>query len=129
MRNARALHEHVFILRLETLPVPWSRYMERLAFEEIARGYWRATARYGFLERPNVPALLREAHLDGCDIDLSDVTYFVGHETVVSRERGMGLPRWEESFFAFMQRNSARASDYLALPHNSVVEVGREIAI
>jgi KUP system potassium uptake protein len=29
---------------------------------EIAPNFWRATARYGFMERPNIPALLRQAH-------------------------------------------------------------------
>jgi hypothetical protein len=29
----------------------------------------------------------------GCTIDLADVTYFVGHETVTRREDGRGLPR------------------------------------
>lgn len=129
VRHARALHERVFILGIDTQPIPWSRYTDRMTTEHLAPGFWRATARFGFMERPDVPALLREAKLDGCDIDLNDVTYFIGHETVVSRGPGMGLPRWIEAIFAFMQRNAAHATDYFHVPHNSVVEIGREIAI
>ena len=65
----------------------------------------------------------------GCDINLGDVTYYVGHETVVSRHDGMGLPRWEEAVFAIMQRNAARLSDFLKVPSGQLVEVGRQIAI
>jgi K+ transporter len=31
--------------------------------------------------------------------------------------------------FAAMERNEARISDYLKLPHDHVVEIGREIAV
>jgi KUP system potassium uptake protein len=92
-------------------------------------GVWRASAVYGFIERPDVPMLLRQAYSGGCTIDLSDVTYFVGHETVVAREDAGGVPRWVEATFAFMQRNSAHVTDYFRLPADTVVEIGREIAI
>ena len=59
----------------------------------------------------------------------SDVTYYVGHETVIHRLDGKGLPRVIESMFAYLQRNSAHVSDYFRLPPDSVVELGREIAI
>jgi KUP system potassium uptake protein len=129
VRHARALHEHVFILCVVTLPVPWSRYVDRVTREDLPEGFTRATASFGFMERPDVPALLREAVLDGCDLELADVTYFIGHETIVRRGPGMGLPQPVEAAFAFMQRNAAHATDYFRVPHNAVVVIGREIAI
>jgi KUP system potassium uptake protein len=129
VKHARALHQHVFILCVVTLPAPWSRYVDRLKREDLPAGFSRATASFGFMERPDVPALLREAVLDGCDIELADVTYFIGHETIVARGPGMGLPRPIEAAFAFMQRNAAHATEYFRVPHNAVVEIGREIAI
>jgi KUP system potassium uptake protein len=129
VKHARALHEHVFILCVLTQPTPWSRYVERLKTELFTDGFARGVARFGFMERPDVPALVRDAVLDGCDFDLDDVTFFVGHETIVARGPGMGLPRPIEAAFAFMQRNAAHATEYFRVPHNAVVEVGREIAI
>lgn len=73
--------------------------------------------------------MLRQAQRSGCSIDLSDVTYFVGHETVVRCDDHKGLPAWVETMFAFMQRNSAHVTDYFRLPPDTVVEVGREVAI
>ena len=63
------------------------------------------------------------------EIDLADVTYYVGHETIVPREDGQGLPVWQEALYAVMGRNAARISDYLKLPCDNVVEIGREIEI
>jgi len=76
-----------------------------------------------------VPALVAECKAKGAELDLADVTYYVGHETIVPREDGKALPRWQEAVFAAMARNAARISDYLRLPCDDVVEIGREIEI
>ena len=81
------------------------------------------------MERPDIPAVLRRAHRRGCTIDLSDVTYYVGHETVIPRDEPAALPRWIEAPFAFMQRNASHLTDYFRLPTDRVVEIGRQLAI
>jgi KUP system potassium uptake protein len=129
LKHNRSLHERLFILTVMTEPVPWVADPERLTMAEIAPHVWRARARFGFMERPDVPALLQRAHDGGCSIDPSDVTYFVGHETIVAREDTQGLPRWLEAIYAFLQRNSAHVTEYFRLPADTVVEIGREIAI
>jgi KUP system potassium uptake protein len=129
LKHNRALHERLFVLTVLTEAVPWIDDATRLNVEEIAPRFWRARARYGFMERPDIPALLQTAHAGGCGVDLSDVTYYVGHETVVPSDGDKGLPRWLEALFAAMQRNSAHVSDYFKLPRDAVVEIGREVAI
>jgi KUP system potassium uptake protein len=129
LKHNRSLHERVVILSVMTESVPWVAAHDRLDVQEIAPRVWRARARYGFMERPDVPALLRQACETGCGFDPSDITYFVGHETVVSREDGTGLPHWVERLFAFLQRNSAHVTEYFRLPADTVVEIGREVAI
>jgi KUP system potassium uptake protein len=57
------------------------------------------------------------------------VTYYVGHETIVHREDRKGLAGWEEAFFAAMERNAVHVSDFFRLPSDSVVEIGRQVAI
>jgi KUP system potassium uptake protein len=98
-----------------------------LATIEVAPNFWRATARYGFMERPDIPNLLKQAQ--GCALQLDDVTYYVGHETIVHREDGKGLAEWEEALFAAMERNSVHVSDFFRLPSDDVVEIGRQVAI
>jgi KUP system potassium uptake protein len=129
LKHNRALHERLFVVTVVIEAVPWIEDTSRLNFDEIAPRFWRAKARYGFMERPDIPALLRTARAGGCMVDLSDVTYYVGHETVVPSDSDKGLPRWLEALFAAMQRNSVHVSDYFKLPRDSVVEIGREIAI
>jgi KUP system potassium uptake protein len=125
----RALHESLFVLTVITESVPWIKDDERLSITKFAPDFWRATARYGFMERPDVPALLKKTRAFGCTLELQDVTYYVGHETIVRREDGRGLFAWEQTFFATMVRNAAHVSDFFRLPHDAVVEIGRQIAI
>jgi len=129
LKHNRALHERLFVLTVTTESVPWVDDDTRLKVDEIAPRFWRASARYGFMERPDLPALLQKAHAGGCGIELGDVTYYVGHETVVPRDDDRGLPHWVERLFALMQRNSTHVSEYFRLPRDAVVEIGREISI
>jgi KUP system potassium uptake protein len=129
LKHNRALHERLFVLTVLIEAVPWIDNDVRLNVEEIAPDFWRAAAHYGFMERPDIPALLETAHAGGCGVDLSDVTYYIGHETIVPSDGDKGLPRWLEVLFAAMQRNSGHVSDYFKLPRDAVVEIGREVAI
>jgi KUP system potassium uptake protein len=129
VKHNRALHEQLFVLRVEILPVPWLASNERITVKEVASNFWRAEARYGFMERPHIPQLLLASKSHGCTINLSDVTYYVGRETVVGREDGLGLPAWQETLFAMMERNAAHVSDFFSLPSDQVVEIGRQISV
>jgi KUP system potassium uptake protein len=129
VRHNRALHEHLFVLRVEIQSVPWVSSRSRITIEEVAPNFWRAEARFGFMERPHIPELLAASKSLGCTIDLNDVTYYVGHETVVGREDGLGLPAWQERFFAVMERNAVHVSDFFSLPSDQVVEIGRQVSI
>jgi KUP system potassium uptake protein len=129
VKHNRALHEHLFVLRVEIHSVPWLSPAKRLVVEEVAPNFWRAEAHFGFMERPNIPDLLAASRSLGCTIELADITYYVGHETVIGREDGMGLPVWQEKFFAVMERNAVHVSDFFSLPNDQVVEIGRQVAI
>jgi KUP system potassium uptake protein len=129
LQHNRALHEFVVVLRILTESRPRVAAAERLSVEREGDNFWRVTAHYGFMERPNIPQLLAEAHGKGCGLRLDDVTYYVGHESILRRERGAVLPRWQEALFAAMVRNASHVTDYFRLPGEQVVEIGRQISI
>ncbi len=129
VKHNRALHEHLLALRVEVLSVPWVSSGNRISVEEVMPNFWRVEARFGFMERPHIPELLTASKALGCTIDLGDVTYYVGHETVVGREDGLGLPAWQEQVFAVMERNATHVSDFFSLPYDQVVEIGRRVSI
>ena len=105
------------------------QWPERMSIVREGDGFWRVTAHYGFMQRPDIPLLLKEAQQRGCEVRLGDVTYYVGHENILHRLDGRALPRWQEALFAAMVRNASHVTDYFRLPSEQVVEIGRQISI
>jgi KUP system potassium uptake protein len=66
VKHNRALHEHVFVLRVEILSVPWVAPRNRMIIEKTVPNFWRAEARFGFMERPHIPELLTTSKSLGC---------------------------------------------------------------
>jgi KUP system potassium uptake protein len=129
LRHIRSLHDSIVIVNVVTELTPYVADEKRTEVREIAPRMWRVHAHYGFMEQPDLPALLQRAHDRGYPVDPANVTYFVGRETVVPREDGKGLPRLVQSTFAFLLRNSSEAIEYFHLPRDMVVEIGRQFAI
>ncbi|HTY50244.1 MAG TPA: KUP/HAK/KT family potassium transporter [Steroidobacteraceae bacterium] len=129
VRHSHALHMRVLAVTLDTATTPWIAHQNRLTLTEVGPGFWSATATYGFMQRPNMPALMAQIATHGCPIDPGTLTYFIGMETIVAREDGRGLPRWVRAIFAVLLRNCARITDYLRIPPNQVVDIGRQISI
>jgi KUP system potassium uptake protein len=129
LRHIRSLHGSIVIVNVVTELIPYVADENRAEVREIAPRVWRVHAHFGFMEQPDLPALLQRAHDRGYPVDPSNVTYFIGRETVVRREDGKGLPRLMESAFSFLLRNSSEAIEYYKLPRDMVVEIGRQFAI
>jgi len=129
LRHIRSLHSSIVIVNVVTALVPYVADEDRAEVREIAPRIWRVHAHYGFMEQPDLPALLQRAQSRGYPVDPSKVTYFIGRETVVWREDRKGLPRLVESIFSFLLRNSSEAIEYYRLPRDNVVEIGRQFAI
>lgn len=129
VRNNRSLHTYLVALAVRVKSIPWVNPTDRLTVHKLGDNFWRMEAHYGFMEQPDIPALMTTASLHGCSLNLDDVTYYLGHETVLHRTDGQGMPLWRESIFAFMLRNSAHVGAFFRLPREGVVEVGRQVEI
>jgi KUP system potassium uptake protein len=125
-----SLHEKVFVVSVLTDDTPQVDYEDRFSIIEIAPGIERIVLRFGFMETPDVPwALIAATAAGRCpDIDPSEVTYFVGRETVIPAPGG-GMAPWRERIFAFMSRNAQLSSTYFALPPSQVIEIGIPLEI
>jgi KUP system potassium uptake protein len=129
LRQNRALHERVVVLRVLTESRPRVHWPDLMSVAQEGDNFWRVTAHFGFMQRPDIPRLMTEAHQRGCGVELGDITYYVGHEIIIHRERGAALPLWQEKLFAAMVRNASHVTDYFRLPSEQVVEIGRQISI
>jgi KUP system potassium uptake protein len=127
-KHNQALHERVVLLTIASDQTPYVRPADRMAVQTLDHGFYRFVARFGYMETPNVPDLLRAAGSAGLQIDLARTTYYLGRETLIAGKGG-GMNRWRKYLFAFISRNSTSATAYFGIPPNRVVELGMQIEL
>ncbi len=119
--------EHIVFLTIVSEHVPEVASEDRLTGEKLGKGVYRVIGRYGFMERPDVPELLRAAEKRGLiDVKEDDATYYLGRETFLAGPKGeMGTV--EESIFAYLARNAPPATGYFHIPPARVIELGTQV--
>jgi KUP system potassium uptake protein len=131
VKHNHVLHERVVLVTVLIEEAPHIADEERAEVIEIIPGITRVILHYGFMQYPTIYEGLilacKQGKLPG--IDLTDVTYYVGRETIVPREDIPGMWVWRESLFAFLQRNAERSAAFFGVPTTQVVEFGTEIEI
>ncbi|MDN5848610.1 MAG: potassium transporter Kup [Nitrococcus sp.] len=128
LRRNRVLHERVVLLTVHTEDVPRVPTARRLEVEQLEHGFWRVRVRYGFMQSANVPVALRACERHGLDVDLDATTFYLGRQTVIPTDKP-GMMIWREVLFAFMSRNSARATQFYRIPPEQVVELGIQVEL
>jgi KUP system potassium uptake protein len=131
VRHNRVLHERVLLVTVQIEEVPHVPDQERANVTEIITGITRVVLHYGFMQYPTIYEGLKLACQQGKlpGIDLSDLTYYVGRETIIPREDVPGMWVWRETLFAFLQRNAERSAAFFGVPTKQVVEFGTELEI
>ncbi len=125
LRHNQALHEQVIFLSVVADDIPEVPEPERVKVEPHPFGFYRVTARYGFMETPNVATVvahccreLESAH-DG-------VSYYLGRPTLIATG-GTRMMKWRKLLFAFLARNARPATQFFGIPPDQVVELGMQV--
>ena len=129
VRHNKVLHQTVIVLTIQITDRPREPAQDRLAIHALGDPFFQVTARFGFMEHPDIPKILRllsKRHL--LPHALEDISYFVSRlQPVASEYPGMAL--WREKMFVFMLRNAAAAPDFFRIPYEDVVELHMRIEI
>jgi KUP system potassium uptake protein len=128
VKHNKVLHERVVLLTVATDPTPTVPDAGRWAVRHLGYGFHRMVVRYGFMETPDLPALLATIDAPPLALRPLDTTYFLSRDTILTRPGGP-MPLWQARLFAFMSRNARSAADFFHLPPNRVVELGARIEL
>ena len=128
LKHNKIMHERIVFLAMFTETQAYMPEADRVRIELLSPNVYRVSARYGFAEDPEVPAVLERCRQQGLEIDPAQTTFFVGRETLLATERP-GMALWRERLFASLARNARRATRYFKIPPSRVVEVGAEIEL
>jgi KUP system potassium uptake protein len=131
VKHNHVLHQRVVLVTVVIEESPRIDDDNKTEVIEIIEGITRVILHYGFMQYPTIYDGLRLA----CDqgklpgIDLTDVTYYIGRETIIPSDQIAGMWVWRETVFAFLQRNAERTAAFFGVPTGQVVEFGTEIEI
>lgn len=129
VEHNKVVHEHVVMLTIVVREVPHVSHDERLEVVEVAPGFFRALAYFGFQDEPSIPTLLREARAQGVPYeDVNRTSFFLGRETLVKGSRH-AMSWWREALFVVLSRNQRTADEYFGVPANRVVELGVQVPV
>jgi KUP system potassium uptake protein len=124
----KVLHETVVLLSIVTEEVPQVAETERLHVHEIGEGVWRGVAHYGYMESPDVSALIGQIREAGVPLKPSEATYYFNREMIITGG-DTPMPEWQKHFYGFLSRNARQARDYYQLPPMQIIEVGLPIQL
>jgi KUP system potassium uptake protein len=127
-RYNKILHRHVLVLTVTTAQVPHVPAAQRVTVRGVGEGIFHVVVQFGFMQDPDIPQTLARVREQGLDIDLDDLTYFLGRESIIVT-RQAGMARWRERLFVFLARNAVRVTGYFRLPPERVIELGVQVEI
>jgi len=131
VEHNHVLQKHVVILSLETRPVPHVPTSQRLVLDDLGHkddGITHVTARYGYSDDQNVPALIPLINQAGIEtpLDEREITYFLS-KIELHRGDNPGMSRWRKNLFLATAHITADAADYFQLPRHQTVIMGSRI--
>ena len=133
VEHNHVLHAHVVILSIETQPVPRVPVAERLVVDDLGftdDGILHASARFGYMDDPNVPDVLRLLERTDTEVAISvdDASYFL---STIELRRGdePTMPRWRKRLFVATAQIAADAAEHFGLPRDRTVIMGSQIEV
>ncbi|CAB4607494.1 unannotated protein [freshwater metagenome] len=128
LKHNKVLHKCTLIVAVETAAEPRVQPEDRAQVTKIAPGVFQVQIEFGFMEEPDVPAVLSSLNHFGLEFDENDVTYFLGHESIIAG-KAPGMNPLQEHLFVFLNRGADSAGRFFNLPTDRVFEVGSHVEI
>jgi KUP system potassium uptake protein len=130
VEHNRTVHACVVIMSIETERVPHVPVDERVTIDDLGYGddgITHVTARYGFMDKINVPGTLRMAsdRVEG-KLDLDGASYFLSRISIVQTD-APGMSRWRKRLFIAIARNAANPVALFGLPDDQTVVLSSHI--
>jgi KUP system potassium uptake protein len=126
-------HEHVVILSIETEPVPRVAAGQRAVVDDLGYGddgITFVTARFGYMETPDVPAALATLPPEATEgpIDLDKASYFLS-KIELRRGDARTMAGWRKHLFIATSHITADAAEFFNLPRDRTVIIGSHIEV
>jgi KUP system potassium uptake protein len=128
LKHNKVLHERVIVMSIEGEEIPQVQPGDRVELRECGEGFCLVIGRYGFMESPDIPAVLASLEAQGVRARPMETSFYLGRETLLPSGQS-SLSRWRKKLFILMARNAQSATAFFNLPPNRVIELGAQIQL
>ena len=128
LKHNKVLHRQVIVLSIITTRVPKIAPEHELKIRMLAENFHQVLAYHGFTQTPHVPSILAGCESHGLKINLNEVSFYLGSETILTSGRSK-MALWRKILFTFLTKNARPATVYFGIPPNQVIELGAQIEI
>jgi KUP system potassium uptake protein len=128
LKHNKVLHSRIILLHVTTENVPRIPAASRVETQHLGDDFHAVTARYGFMQHPNIPNALDRAADAKLQFDMMTMSFFVGRLTIVPVSKSRWR-RFEIAVFEAMHRNAMSPTEFFRIPAGRVVELGGQLEI
>jgi KUP system potassium uptake protein len=133
VKHNHVLHDHVVIVTIDTLSIPRVEDSGRIEIDPLGDahdGIIHVTARFGYMETPDVPRVLRlldPARTEGL-IAIDDASFFLS-KIELTKGGELTMPAWRRNLFIATSRLSSDGAEFFGLPQDRTLIEGSRIAV
>ncbi len=128
IEHYHVVHERVVFLNMEVVRTPRQDPGDRVRIETLQDNVYLVTARFGFMETPDVSTALKQCRVRGLKLFGQDCSFFLGWHLVRPRPRG-GYEGVRRRMFAWMQRRSTQAVEFFHMPDKRVIVLATQVEL
>lgn len=128
LEHNHVAHERIVFLNIEITRSPRQDPTDRVRIAQLMPEVYTITARFGFMETPDVSEALKQCRARGLKLFGQDCSFFLGWHLVVPRPRA-GYEGVRRRLFALMQRSSAQAVEFFRMPERRVIVLATQIEL
>jgi len=127
-KHNKVFHEQVILLYVNSEERPEVPFEQRVTIRDKGQGFFQVSARYGFMQTPNIHDIFRACAKKGMKLNAREVSFYLGRETLIITKKP-GMAHWRKVLFMFLSRNARTATAFFDLPPNRVIELGAQIQL
>ena len=128
LEHNHVAHERIVLLNMEIVRTPRQDPTDRVRIDQPQPGVYAVTARFGFMETPDVNETLKQCRARGLKLFAQDCSFFLGWHLVRPRPRS-GYEGLRRRLFAWMQRRSTQASEFFRMPERRVIVLATQVEL
>lgn len=131
LEHNRVIHERIVVLTIVTTDEPYiddeNQQIKVRTFGSYGQ-FYRVKLYFGFKESPDIRYALSLATKRGLDLDMTNVSFFIGNEHITFKPRSK-IPVWRRGLFLFLFHNASSAINFFRIPVEKVIELGVRIEL